>query len=125
MSKIYLGLAAVALTAFAVIAGSPSRVVHAQSNGAFVLHTCPAGPGEAGFESIGGYEFTFCDDETDATIDIGNFTFHGSLVDPSTAPGHTVIIRGFNCATIEGVTTDSEVIITPSGAVEGSCTAHF
>ena len=123
MSKISLGLAAAALVAFAVFAGSSPRVVvHAQNNAALVYHECPADLGLAG---IGGFTFQYCFDSVDTSSGNGNASFHGVLLDPTTAPSKSTHITGFGCETDGGAfTTDTELDVTPSGNVEGTCKSH-
>lgn len=103
------------------------RPVEAQSqDGALVLHGCPDTITYQGRSVKDGQTYTYsvCADITFTPSGNVDATFHGSLVDPSTAPSHSVIVRDFPCQYNGGVTHDSEVVITPDGNVEGRCALH-
>lgn len=121
MSKISLGLTAVALLALAVLAGPSSRVVYAQNNAAVVTHECPT---DIGVALIGGFLFQYCFDSAVTSSGNGNGSFHGSLLDPTTSPSRAVHISGFGCDPGNGLTTDTELTVTPSGRVDGTCKVH-
>ena len=122
MSKMNLGLTVLALSGVALLAGLSPHAANAQSDdSAVVFHACPTEYGEI---TIGGYDFEYCFDLTDSASGKGNATFHGYLVDRSTAPRKTITVTGFDCFTGDGDTTDSELTVTPSGHILGVCKSH-
>jgi hypothetical protein len=121
-----LGPAALKLGIVVLASGvffSAQKPVHAQSGeGALVLHDCPDMTTFHGQSD--GYEYAVCADIVFAPSGNVNATFHGSLVDPTTAPSSAVIVRDFPCAYGSQETNDSEVVITPDGSVNGRCELH-
>jgi hypothetical protein len=97
------------------------RPADAQSGGALVLHMCPDMTTEG--HSLG-YAYNVCADIVFTPSDNVNATFHGSLIDPSTAPSHAVIVRDFPCSYNGQETNDSQLVITPDGSVNGRCELH-
>ena len=100
------------------------KPVQAQSegDGALVLHGCPDTTVIEG-HSIG-YAYEVCADIVFTPSGNVNASFHGALLDPSTAPSHAVIVRGFPCAYGPAETNDSQLVITPDGSVNGRCELH-
>lgn len=100
------------------------RPVQAQSEGgdALVLHGCP--DTTTFYGKSDGYTYQVCADIVFTPSGNVNATFHGSLLDPSTAPSSAVIVEGFPCTYNNQVTHDSQVVITPDGNVEGRCALH-
>jgi hypothetical protein len=75
----------------------------------------------------GGFTFTYC--FTDVVTPSGNANahFHGSLVDPTTAPSRATKVSGFLCTAgypHGDNTTDSRLVVTPDGTVNGICKFH-
>ena len=95
--------------------------------GAIVFHSCPD---TSSFPPAveGGFEFNFCFDDTVTPSGKANASFHGSLVDPTTAPSKATTVSGFGCeADYPGgsdVTTDVRMVVTPSGQINGTCKFH-
>lgn len=122
MSKMKFGLTAVVLSGLGLISGLSTSTAHAQSDqGAVVYHACPAELGEL---TIDGYDFQYCFDLTATPSGNGNGSFHGELLDLSTAPAKTVTVTGFPCWAGFGVTYETKLTITPSGQIHGSCESH-
>jgi hypothetical protein len=99
------------------------KPVHAQSEDeALVLHGCPD---TITFEGHSvGYAYEVCADIVFTPSGNINATFHGALLDPSTAPSKAVIVTGFPCEYNNELTHDSQVVITPDGSVNGRCEVH-
>ncbi|GAC1432813.1 MAG: hypothetical protein NVSMB62_29370 [Acidobacteriaceae bacterium] len=100
------------------------KPVQAQSDGgeALVLHGCP--DMTTFYGKSAGYTYQVCADIVFTPSGNVNATFHGSLLDPSTAPSSAVIVEGFPCGYKNQLTYDSQVVITPDGNVEGRCELH-
>ena len=113
------GVLTVAIGMFLI--GQPP--VHAQSSdGALVLHGCPDTITYEGHSD--GYAYDVCADIVFTPSGNVNATFHGSLIDPTTAPTKAVVVRDFPCEYNGEVTYDSQVVITPDGSVNGRCELH-
>jgi hypothetical protein len=109
------------IAALALVAGSTATVSLAQAEP-------PAGRGEGAFIERGECEFSFapflgfC---TFTAVDTpsGNALVkaQGALFEGIAAPKKTVHIRGFECFTLYGNTTNSRASITPSGRFHVTC----
>jgi hypothetical protein len=85
---------------------------------AIVERHCPDGTFLA---SVGGFVFTYCFDEVQTASSNAVAHFHGSLVNPATAPDRATTLTGFPCNTTYGVTTDTRLVVAPTGEVNGTC----
>lgn len=123
MSKMNLGLTVLTLSGLALVAGLSPNAAHAQNDDgpAVVYHACPTEYGEL---TIGAYDVEYCFDSTATPSGNGNATFHGYLIDKSTAPKKTDTVSGFACYAGNGITYDTELTVTPSGRILGVCKAH-
>lgn len=122
MSKMNLGLTAIMLSGVALISALSPSAARAQSDGgAVVYHACPTEYGEISF---GGYDFEYCFDSTETPNGTANASFHGHLVDRTTAPKKAVTLTAIPCYAGNGFTYDSELTITPSGQIHGICKNH-
>ena len=108
--------------AFGLVLLGP-RAVHAQSNGgALILHGCPDTlifPG-----TTDGLTYQVCADIVFTPSGDINATLHGALLDPSTAPSQTIVVRDWPCTYGDETTNDSQIVITPDGSVTGYCRLH-
>ena len=99
------------------------RPAHAQAvQGALVLHDCPTT--STFYGQTDGYTYQVCADIVFTPSGDVNATFHGALLDPSTAPSQPVISTDFPCAYNGQTSNESHVVITPDGTVNGSCQLH-
>lgn len=122
MSKMNLGITAIALSGIVLMSGLSTRTAQAQSDeAAVVYHACPSAYGEL---SLGGYDFEYCFDSTTTPSGNSNAQFHGFLVDTTTAPRKTAKLSGFGCSAGGEITYDTELSVTPSGEIHGSCKLH-
>ena len=89
---------------------------------AVVFHTCPGTPF---LSSVGGFTFSYCFDDVVTPSGNANANFHGDLVAGSTAPSQATKVTGFGCTagfpTGDRFTTDTQLVVTPSGEVNGTC----
>ena len=121
-----LGSRLVKITSFTVALSAFLFVQHpaqAQSDpGALVLHGCP--DTSTFYGRSAGLTYEVCADIVFTPSGNVNATFHGSLVDPSAAPSHTIIVRDFPCEYNNQEANQSEVVINPDGTVNGHCDLH-
>jgi hypothetical protein len=110
--------ALVAVAGSTLALGIGTALPASAEDGAIVVRTCPEGTFTA---SVGGFGFTYCFDEVQTPGGNANAHFHGSLINPATAPDRATTITGFRCNTTDGVTTDTRLVVTPSGEVNGTC----
>lgn len=115
------GITSVVFGLGALLAG-PGRVQAQSDDGALVLHGCPDTIVYEGHSD--GYAYEVCADIVFTPSGNVNATFHGSLVDPTTAPSHAVVVDDFPCEYNGETTYDSQVEITPDGTVNGRCELH-
>jgi hypothetical protein len=77
---------------------------------------------------VGGFTFNYCFTDVATPSGNANAHFHGNLVDPATAPSKATKVAGFGCFAsypVDGYTTDTSFVVTPSGEVNGTCKFHF
>ncbi len=101
----------------------PKTSAHAAENEVVVFHTCSdlTTDTDTSFTStVGGFTFSYC---FKALTPSSNATasFHGTLVDRSTAPARATIVRGFPVIIPPNpvLFTDTQLVVTPSGEVNG------
>jgi hypothetical protein len=96
-------------------------------NGSVHYVSCP----DTSFVSnVGGYTFEYCFSDVVTSSGNANAHFQGQLLDPAAAPAKATTIEGFGCTagynppSFYGSTTDTRLVVTPSGKVNGSCKFH-
>ena len=114
MKKLLIGAAAAALAGVSMMAP-------ANADGA--VHY---GPGCFGPVTISGFTFNYCFSDVATPSDNANARFKGELL--SAPPGKATKVEGFGCEaafpSLSGFTTDTQLIVTPSGNVSGYCKFH-
>lgn len=115
----------------AIVVVSAETPAHATDNGAVVFHTCPVTLGTVTVPvnvTVGGFTFNYCFDDSVTPSGDATAHFHGTLVNPSTAPSQATDVTGFSCEagfpTGDRFTTDTQLVVTPSGEVNGTCKFH-
>ncbi len=116
----YLALVTVLVGGAVTLGVSPAVA----DDGAVRYVSCPT----TSFISIaGGFTFSYCFSDVVTPSGNANAHFEGDLLDLSTAPSSATIIEGFGCFAAYpsgGFTTDTRLVITPSGHVNGTCKFH-
>jgi hypothetical protein len=93
-------------------------------NGAVHYVSCP---GQTFTSNVGGFTFTYCFTDVSNSGGNANAHFSGTLDDLSTAPSQATTVTGFGCLAAfpaGGFTTDTRLVVTPSGRVNGICKFH-
>ena len=117
---------ALALFVLAVLVVFPQTAARADETGVVVFHLCSdlSTSTDTSFTStVGGFTFSYCFDvlppSSNATL-----SFHGTLVDLSTAPLQATIVTGFPVSfpPTPVFVFDTRLVVTPSGQVNGTST---
>ena len=126
MSPHKLGPLSFKLAAFTFTLGillAAPRPARAQSNsGALVLQGCPNTT--TFFGRSDGLVYQVCANIVFTPTGDVNATFHGALLDPTSAPSQALIVSNFPCAYNNQTTHDSQLVISPDGTVNGFCKLH-
>ncbi len=124
MRKLVVLLSAILAIAASAVALTTPTAGADPGNGALRYVACPF----VAAQELDGFMFNMCFSDVVTPSGNANAHFHGSLVDPTTAPSRTVVFTGFECfaafPNLTIVTTDSRVVFTPSGQVSGTCFFH-
>lgn len=118
---VFLVAISAAFGLFFVAGGSLSNQTRAHAQ-ATVETFCPAD--QSNFGAFGPYQFYYCFDEVQTPNGKANVSFHGALTEESAVPSKTLHLSGFEYGTSDGPTTDCQLVITPSGEVNGTCKLH-
>jgi hypothetical protein len=118
LTALVVAVATSALTVGTGVAGADP------GNGAVHYASCP----DVTFATnVGGFIFTYCFTDVSNPGGNANAHFSGTLDDLSTAPSHATTETGFGCFAAfpaGGFTTDTRLVVTPSGRVNGICKFH-
>lgn len=121
---------ALALFVLAVLVVFPQTHARADETEGIVFHTCSdlSTSTDTSFTStVGGFTFSYCFNDLPPSPSSNTIvSFHGTLVDLSTAPSQATIITGFPVVFQVPPTPifvfDTQLVVTPSGQVNGTST---
>ena len=114
-----------AVLTLAGVAGASAAAPAFADSGTVHYANCPAAPFNA---EIGGYQLEYCFSDVVTPSGNANARFEGTLVDVAAVPAKAVRVEGFDCIagypSFEHFTTDTRMVVTPTGSVNGTCKFH-